>query len=147
MALPTRHRSWQTDSHTTLTEWRHSRQPVKVEPRSVDAKTLEVDSVVDGEDACRRAKRHPCIRGYAARIGDHRGATARMYPQQPAHHRPRLHEVMNVPQHRHVPWPAQYPEEVHLEAVRMDEIGSRFSNRMLQVLRVEHHRRQRLDEP
>src|SRR6266852_8197889 len=141
MTLPSRHRSQQTHSHAALTEWPHSRQLVKVEPRPGDAKTLEVDSVVDGEDSCGLAKRHPCVRGDAARIGNHRGATARMYPQQPAHHRPRLHEVMNVPQHRHVPWPAQYPEEVHLEAVRMDEIGSRFSNRMLQVLRRSEERR------
>src|ERR1700687_5344447 len=128
MTLPTRHRGQQTDSHAALTEWRHSRQLVKVEPRSVDAKTLKVDSVVDGEDSCRLAKRHPCIRSNAARIRNHRGATARMHPQQPAHHRPCLHEVMNVPQHWHVSGSAQYPEQVHLEAVRMHEIGSRFSN-------------------
>src|SRR5690348_15049507 len=131
MALPTRHRSYQTHSHATLTEWRDSRQLVKVEPRSVAAKTLKVDSIIDGEDSCRLAKRHPCVRGYAARIGDHRGATARLHPQQPAHHRPRLHEVMNMPQHRHGPGPAQYPEQVHLEAVRMHEIGCRLRDRVL----------------
>ena len=123
MSLPSRERRHEPDFHRARLRPCEPREGIQIKDRSGRGKPPQVDGVVDGRDVDPISEDRPNVIGDAAGIGHDRVASPGVAPQQPRGRPARPDVVVNMPDQHRVEWSRPGPQQMHLQAVRMHDLG------------------------
>ena len=122
MPFPARECRDKADANDARIGCTESRQRVEIEPRAVGGESRQIDGVPDRADVHRRAELAANIGSDALRHRRNRAAAALEVFHQPRRDRARTEVVVKMPDQRRPHGPRNGTEQMHLQAVRVDDV-------------------------
>ena len=123
------------DADCAVRRGRHAGQSVEVETRASPGETLQVDRVQDRRHLHMRSESGSNIVGDALGVRHRAFAAARAPAKETRGDGPTAHVIVQMPQDRSVRR-RQRAQDVHLQAVRVDEVRTERIDRMPKRVRI-----------
>ena len=135
VSLPAGVRRDETDANRAGRGRRQAGESIEIRDRAVRREALQVDRVVNRHDVHIVPEYCAHIVGDTARVRDNRRAAGHIPPKQARGNRPRPDVIVHVPHERRRVGRAG-GEHVHLQTVRVDDIGTKRGERAAQLCGV-----------